>query len=99
MADYYITEVHYKDKDDTTFIEEVKTISSLYSSTVTKKARTTVVSDIDISEKSVMTATKGSDGYYKKGADVHVVKIDGTKYIRTDANSIKRDNLGSLPQY
>lgn len=99
MADYYITEVHYKDKDDTTFIEEVKTISSLYSSTVTKKARTTVVSDIDTYDKSVMTATKGSDGYYKKGADVHVLTVDKVKYIRTDANAKAKDNLENLPEY
>ncbi|MPM00965.1 hypothetical protein SDC9_47202 [bioreactor metagenome] len=46
-----------------------------------------------------MTAYKKSDGKYYKGAEVNVVKIDGVKYIRTDKNSTKRDNLENLPTY
>ena len=33
------------------------------------------------------------------GADVRVVTIDGTKFIRTDADKTKRDNLGDLPRF
>lgn len=91
-ASYYITAVHYKNSDDTTFIEKVKTYDG------SEKLRSTVVSNIE-SGNTVMTAYKKSDGQYYKGAEVNVVKIDGVKYIRTDKNSTKRDNLENLPTY
>jgi|SRR6185437_5073715 len=37
------------------------------------------------------------DGKWFRGADVQIVVRDGTRYIRTDADRIKADNLGSLP--
>jgi hypothetical protein len=33
------------------------------------------------------------------GAEVRVVTIDGTRFIRTDADSTKADDLGSLPRF
>lgn len=91
-ADYYIIAVHYKDSDDTTFIEKVK----LYDGS--EKLRSAVVTNIEDGQ-TVMTAVQGADGKYYKGAVVNVVKIDGIKYIRTDKNSTKRDNLDKLPTY
>ncbi len=91
-ASYYIIAVHYKNSDETTFIEKVKLLDN------SEKYRSSVVADIE-GGNTVMTATKGNDGKYYKGAEVHVVKIDGVKYIRTDANTVKKDNLGNLPQY
>ncbi len=91
-ADYYIIAVHYKDSDDTTFIEKVK----LYDGS--EKLRSAVVTNVEDGQ-TVMTAVKGTDGKYYKGAVVNVVKIDGIKYIRTDKNSTKRDNLDKLPTY
>lgn len=91
-ANYYIIAVHYKDSDDTTFIEKVK----LYEGA--EKLRSTIVANIEDGQ-TVMTAVQGTDGQYYKGAVVNVVKIDGIKYIRTDKNSTKRDNLDKLPTY
>lgn len=91
-ADYYIIAVHYKNSDDTTFIEKVKAYDG------SEKLRSTVVANIE-NGQTIMTAVKGSDGKYYKGATVNVVKIDGVKYIRTDKNSTKRDNLENLPTY
>ncbi len=91
-ADYYIIAVHYKNSDDTTFIEKVKTYDG------SEKLRSTVVANIE-NGQTVMTAVKRNDGKYYKGATVNVVKIDGVKYIRTDKNSTKRDNLENLPTY
>lgn len=34
---------------------------------------------------------------WEKGAEIHTVEIDGEKYIRTDKNNKKSDNLGKLP--
>lgn len=90
--DYYIIAVHYKDSDDTTFIEKVRVYSG------PEKLRSTVVSNIEDGQ-TIMTAVKGTDGKYYKGAVVNVVKIDGTKYIRTDKNTTRKDNLEELPTY
>jgi hypothetical protein len=37
------------------------------------------------------------DGIWHKGAEVHVVRTAHGKYLRTDRNSIARDNLDNLP--
>jgi len=42
---------------------------------------------------------KNPEGKYVRGEDVRVVEIDGAKYIRTDANKAKADNLGTLPRF
>lgn len=90
---YYIIAVHYKDNDTNTFIDEVKTIEP--SDT---KSRSTVINDIE-GGKSVMTAVKKSDGKYYAGEDVHVITVNGSKYLRTDANKTPKDNLENLPTY
>ena len=36
--------------------------------------------------------------YYKEGVGDHVHVVDN-KYLRTDGNNIKCDNLGNLPRY
>jgi hypothetical protein len=33
------------------------------------------------------------------GEDVRGVVIDGESFLRTDANKIKADNLGELPEF
>lgn len=38
-------------------------------------------------------------GTWRQGAPVRVVTIDGEKYIRTDADNTKADNLGELPRF
>lgn len=48
--------------------------------------------------KSFVTITF-KDGQWYNGADVHVVPVNGVKYLRTDKNSIASDNLGNLPEF
>lgn len=60
--------------------------------------RATIVSRIG-SGKTVVTTRLNSEGKYMRGEDVRVVVIDGEKYIRTDANNTKSDNLGTLPRF
>ena len=60
--------------------------------------RATVVTRIE-SGKTFVTIRKNSEGKYVRGEDVRVVEIDGAKYIRTDANKTKADNLGTLPRF
>ena len=34
-----------------------------------------------------------------KKAEIHIIKVDGGNFIRTDRNEIKSDNLGELPEF
>ena len=46
---------------------------------------------------SFRTAPRGTDSKLTKGALVEVVTIHGEKFLRTDRNAVKADNLGALP--
>ncbi|MEQ8787459.1 MAG: DUF3892 domain-containing protein [Pirellulaceae bacterium] len=39
------------------------------------------------------------NGGLVEGEDVHVVEVNGVKYIRTDRNETAKDNLDSLPRF
>jgi hypothetical protein len=38
------------------------------------------------------------DGRWHRGAQVHVVRVGIEKYLRTDRDAIRADNLGALPE-
>ena len=59
--------------------------------------RSDVISSLENNETFV-TIIKGSDGKWKKGEDVRIVKINNINYIRTDRNQKSSDNLGNLPE-
>ena len=60
--------------------------------------RTQVVSAIEAGTAFV-TILKKPDKNFKRGQDVHIITVDGVKYIRTDQNKTKADNLENLPEY
>lgn len=62
------------------------------------KTKQDIVADIDIMGYLYITAYR-ANGKWWKGADVHVVSVDGIKYIRTDRNTKKEDNLGNLQEF
>lgn len=97
-ADYCIVEVHYG--TDPAVIEEVKARPDTGESLGAEQSmsRRMVVNKIE-DGTTFVTVYKGADGKWNKGESVAIVKIDNTKYLRTDANKIKKDNLGKLPQY
>lgn len=97
-ADSCISEVRYN--VDHTHIVKVKvhpdngeTIGS-----ASESQRSDVVNAIQ-NGKIFVTIVRGIDSKWTKGEDVRVVTVNGTKYIRTDANSKASDNLGKLPEY
>ena len=45
------------------------------------------------------TILKSSNGKWSLGAKVQTVIVNGTKYIRSDADATAEDNLGSLPRF
>ena len=45
------------------------------------------------------TCKKKEKNIYTRGEKIHVLPIDDEKFIRTDRNNIKSDNLGELPDF
>ena len=98
LADYYITKVRYNPAH--THIDKVKlrpdnsgTVGSEY-----EWMRADVVNTLQ-NGKTFITIVANGINQWKKGEDVRVVTVNGTKYIRTDANSKASDNLGNLPEF
>lgn len=60
-------------------------------------SRSGIVSNIE-SGRSFVTILKSEDGKWKRGEDVHIIEVEGKKYIRADKNEIEEDNLGELPE-
>jgi hypothetical protein len=73
-------------------IHNGKTISA----TVATWPRAQVIRELG-NKKTFVTATTTDGKTWTKGADVRPCVIDGETYIRTDANKVAKDNLGSLP--
>lgn len=46
-----------------------------------------------------VTVVKNSNGKWDLGAEVAIVTVRGTKYLRADADATAADNLGSLPTF
>jgi hypothetical protein len=61
-------------------------------------SRSQVVSTLDRG-KTFVTILWGSDDKWHKGQDVHIVTVNGVRYIRTDRNRRASDNLENLPEF
>jgi len=48
---------------------------------------------------SFCTIRKSTDGKWRHGADVHVLRLRGELFLRTDGNATEADNLGELPEF
>jgi len=99
-ANYIITAVRFNSAG--THIEEVQVYeydaenNQLVNMDI--KRRASVVTAID-SGYTVCTATTNSGGTYSYGAAVEVVAIDEEKFIKTKADTSKKDNLDNLPKF
>lgn len=62
------------------------------------KTRKQIISSIEVGNDHT-TALKNSNGRWDLGEEVHVLEINGSKYIRTDNNEIEEDNLEDLPAF
>lgn len=96
-ADYLISAVRYNTAE--THIGEVRVHEddgdSVSAASIEK--RSTVVSRLEAGYTFV-TIIKG-EGKWKRGAKVDIITVNGTKYIRTDADATEEDNLGNLPRF
>jgi len=96
-ADYLISGVRYD--QDHRCISELKvheykddkvSVASIWT-------RSQVVRSINCDHHFITIYKK--EGLWTKGEDVRVIEIEGKKYLRTDSNKIKKDNLGELPEF
>jgi len=66
--------------------------------TASEWTKTKVINSIE-SGNTFYTIYKGNDGKYQRGAEINVITVEEKKFLRTDANKIKEDNLGELPEF
>lgn len=97
-ADLLISAVRY-DKDRTR-IERVKVHEDLGEKVGSAKesTRASVVTNIK-KGVSYMTIRKAKNGNWKKGEEVHIIKVGNEEFIRTDKNAKAADNLENLPEF
>ena len=92
----YIDAVHYEqDSYGYEYIAKMKWTNDLYSQATDECTKSQMISFINNNPN--VTKTK----YYRYGSWVvgEDVRVVDNRYLRTDANNIKADNLGELPRY
>ena len=98
-ADYCISAVRY----DAEHSHIVKVRVHAYSDTgiggYSEWTRSDVVNAIQRGSTFVTITLSQDKRTWHKGEDVHIVTVNGVKYLRTDANSRAADNLGNLPEF
>jgi len=97
-TDYGISKVRYN--EERTHIVKVKVHEDKGDSIggAEEWLRNQVVSAIE-SGKTFVTILEGNEGKWRKGQDVHIIIVNGIKYIRTDKNRKASDNFENLPEF
>ena len=97
-ADYLISAVRYNAAE--THIEKVRVHVDKGDKigSASDWARSEVITRLEAGY-SFVTIVLGSNDKWQLGATVQIVVIHGEKFIRTDADRTKEDNLGSLPRF
>lgn len=96
-ADYLVSAVRYDGNKER--IEQVKVHEDKGDSVGTVKVWTRAQVVSAIGQGMTCCTILQSGDQWRRGEDIHVVVVGGEKFIRTDANSVKRDNLGELPEF
>ena len=97
-ADYCIAAVRFNDRH--THIDRVKgwidgdtSLGAAFEFT-----RQQVIEQID-NRRTFVTIFKNTDGNWNKGAEVFVITIGSTSFIKTKRDQTAKDNLDNLPEY
>lgn len=96
-ADYCISAVRYSYSGKHIDKVRVHTDDGQTIGPPTESTRTQVITAIEAGRSFVTIYAR--DDKWRRGEDVRIVKVNGNKYIRTDANSKEEDNLGDLPKF
>ena len=92
----YIDAVHYEqDSNGFEYIAKMKWTNTLSLSATNECTKSQMIDFVNNNPNCTKTKYY-RNGRWVEGEDVHVVD---NRYLRTDANNIKADNLGSLPRY
>ncbi len=92
----YIDKVHYeKDQHGCEVISKLKWTNSLNETAINECSKKQMIEFINKNPNCTKTKYYRC-GSWTVGEDIRVVE---NEYLRTDANRIKRDNLGNLPRY
>jgi hypothetical protein len=97
--EYWVSHVKMKDNH----IQEVKaflnTVEGLKHPNIF--SREEIVKSIDEKNNQwytcILKEISGEKRVWEKGSPIHTIELDDKKYIRTDGNTKKSDNLGELP--
>lgn len=96
-ADFGIFKVRYN-ADRTAIAEvEVRPDQGEGFGDVQRVARQGIVAAIE--QGTTFVTVTSRDGKFHKGEDVRVIVVQNVKYIRSDRNAVRGDNLGQLPEY
>ena len=98
LADYGISSVKYNEKHEHIVKVKLYECEGKNLKNSEEWTRSQVITAID-KGKSFMTILKDNNGNWIKGQDVHVVTVNGVKYIRSDGNKRTFDNLENLPEF
>ncbi|MBD3285585.1 DUF3892 domain-containing protein [candidate division WOR-3 bacterium] len=99
-ADYLISAVRYDENHE----RIVKVRYCLHQedgirATEYEISRSTVVSRIENGYTFITVFLDKDEKVWRKGSEVHIITVDGEKFIRTDTNAKKADNLENLPEF
>jgi molybdopterin biosynthesis enzyme len=97
-ADYGISAVRYNAEQTHILRVKVHEDKGDTIGIAVEQTRSEVVSAIERGE-SFVTILRGADNKWEKGQDVHIITVNGVKYIRTDQNRRASDNLENLPEF
>ncbi|MCD4776452.1 MAG: DUF3892 domain-containing protein [Candidatus Aegiribacteria sp.] len=97
-ADYCIVAIRYgNSRKEISHLKVRRDLSSHFGSPETWTKEETRIKITDFF-RDIITMTYDGENW-NKGAKVQAVRIDNNYYLRTNANSIKEDNLGELPEF
>ncbi|MDL0134869.1 DUF3892 domain-containing protein [Halobacterium salinarum] len=97
-GDYAIVAVRY-DYDHSRIVKvKRRKVADGHLESPTEEYRQTVVDDLE-NNIEYNTAFKNDEGNWDYGEDLHILEIEGEKFLRTDQNDEGEDNLGGLPEF
>jgi len=98
-GDYAITAVRYNNDD--TRIKQVKRKEvepDVLTNTKTVD-RSAVVAGIESGDNYTTAIWNEDSENWSLGDEIHVLEVNGEKFIRTDQSNTEEDNLGGLPTF
>ncbi len=103
MGEYWITHVKEKTPDG----NEIKQVRALMNTVEGLKNpvnynKSQITESIQKGDKwytCILKEIKDTKNLWKKDSEVHIVELDGEKFIRIDENQEKQDNLGQIADY